>query len=124
LRIFKTRWFNRFARQESIEGTALIEAVKRASLGLIDADLGGGLIKQRVARQGQGRSGGYRVLLAFKLGDMAVFLFGFAKNARENISSDELQTLRELTSAWGRADEKAMQKAIENGTLVEVGNDS
>jgi hypothetical protein len=124
LRIFKTRWFNRFARQESIEGTALIEAVKRASLGLIDADLGGGLIKQRVARQGQGRSGGYRVLLAFKLGDMAVFLFGFAKNARENISSDELQTLRELTNAWGRADEKAMQKAIENGTLVEVGNDS
>jgi hypothetical protein len=102
----------------------LMEAVKRASLGLIDADLGGGLIKQRVARQGQGRSGGYRVLLAFKLGDMAVFLFGFAKNARENILSDELQTLRELTSAWGRADEKAMQKAIENGTLVEVGNDS
>ncbi len=123
MRIYKTRWFNRFARQESIEGTVLMEAVKRASLGLIDADLCGGLIKQRVAREGQGRSGGYRVLIAFKLGDMAVFLFGFAKNTRENISADELQTLRELASAWSRADEKSLKKAIENGTLVEVGND-
>jgi hypothetical protein len=123
LRIFKTRWFNRFARQELIEAAALKDAIDRASLGLIDADLGSGLIKQRVARQGQGRSGGYRVLIAFKLGDIAVFLFGFAKNARENVSADELLTLRELASAWSKADERTLKQAIENGTLIEVGDD-
>jgi hypothetical protein len=123
LRIFKTRWFNRFARQELIEAAALKDAIDRASLGLIDAHLGSGLIKQRVARQGQGRSGGYRVLIAFKLGDIAVFLFGFAKNARENVSADELLTLRELASAWSKADERTLKQAIENGALIEVGDD-
>ena len=62
MEVFKTRWFARFARQERIADSSLREAIERAERGLIDADLGGGLIKQRVARPGRGRSGGYRVI--------------------------------------------------------------
>src|ERR1700683_1838925 len=60
--------------------------------GLIDADLGSGLLKQRVARAGEGRSGGYRTIIAYRAGDRAVFLYGFAKNERDNIGDDELAT--------------------------------
>jgi hypothetical protein len=68
--------------------------------------LGGGVIKQRVARAGQGRSGGYRVLIAYRAGHRAVFLYGFAKRERENIKPDELLTLHEIAAAWLAADTK------------------
>jgi len=74
VRIFKTKWFVRYARQERIGDYALREAIERAERGIVDADLGGGIIKQRVARTGQGRSVGYRVLIAYRYGDRAVFL--------------------------------------------------
>lgn len=75
MQAFKTRWFARFARRERIDDRSLIEAVERAERGLIDADLGGGLIKQRVARPGKGRSGGYRVIVAYRIRSRAVFLY-------------------------------------------------
>ena len=62
-RIFKTRWFERFARKEKIRNAVLLDAVARAEKGQLDADLGGGVIKQRVARPGQGKSGGYRTII-------------------------------------------------------------
>ena len=83
--VYKTKWLGRFARREQIKDRYLSEAVGRAERGLIDADLGSGIIKQRVARAGQGRSDGYRMLLAYRSGDRAVFLCGFAKSERENI---------------------------------------
>jgi hypothetical protein len=58
--------------------------------GLVDADLGGGVIKQRIARPGQGRSGGFRVLLAYRAEERTVFLYGFAKSERDNVDDDEL----------------------------------
>ena len=82
MRVFKTRWLARFARREQIRDTSLCEAIQRAGRGLIDADLGGGLIKQRVAREGQGRSGGYRMIVACQAEGRAVFLYAFAKNER------------------------------------------
>ena len=90
MRVFATRWFTRFARSERISDERLCEAIARAGRGLIDADLGRGLIKQRVARPGQGRSGGFRVLVAYRAGERAVFLYGFAKSERDNISSAQL----------------------------------
>jgi hypothetical protein len=90
LRIFKTKWFARYARRERIADRGLSEAIARAERGLVDAELGGGIIKQRVARTGQGRSGGFRLLIAYRAGDRAVFLYGFAKRDRENIDPDEL----------------------------------
>jgi hypothetical protein len=120
MKVFMTRWFARFARQEKIANSGLREAIERAERGLIDADLGGGLIKQRVARRGQGRSGGYRVIVAYRTKGRAVFLFGFAKNERENITSDELIFLRELAKNWLAADAAKIQDEIETGNIQEI----
>lgn len=90
MRVFATRWFTRFARSERISDDRLCEAIARARRGLIDADLGRGLIKQRLARPGKGRSGGFRVLIAYRAGERAVFLYGFAKSERDNISPAQL----------------------------------
>jgi hypothetical protein len=88
--------FARSQRKERIADASLIKAVEDAQGGLIDADLGGGLYKQRVARPGQGKSGGYRTLIAFRHGDRAIFLYGFAKSDRANIEDDELEAWRRL----------------------------
>jgi hypothetical protein len=120
MRIFRTRWFARFARQEAIADKSLCAAIERAGRGLIDADLGGGLIKQRVTRQGQGRSGEYRVIVAYRANDRAVFLCGFAKNDRENISPDELEFLRKLAVNWLSADAARIREETVAGNLHEV----
>jgi hypothetical protein len=120
MQVFETRWFARFARSEGIADRSLREAIERAERGLIDADLGGGLIKQRVARPGQGRSGGYRVIGAYRAKVRGVFLFGFAKNERENISTDELVFLRELAHNWLAADIATIQRETEAGNLQEI----
>jgi hypothetical protein len=117
LRIFKTRWF---ARGERITDGSLSQAVMRAGQGLVDADLGGGIIKQRVAGPGGGRSGGYRVLIAYRAKHRGVFLYGFAKRERENIDPDELVSLREIAAKWLTADTKRIAQAINEGVLQEV----
>jgi hypothetical protein len=123
MKVFKTRWFARFARQEKIADDGLREAIERAERGLVDADLGGGLIKQRVARQGQGRSGGYRALIAYRLGHRAIFIFGLAKNDRENFKEDELEAAREIGRIWLPATVEQIALGIRDGQLIEVRND-
>jgi hypothetical protein len=123
VRIFKTKWFRRYARRERIADDSLREAITRAERGLVDADLGGGIIKQRVARAGQGRSGGYRMLAAYRLGERAVFLYGFAKGERENIDPDELLTLREIGTEWLAADAEQVARALKEDALQEVTNE-
>ena len=120
MRIFKTRWFVRYARRQRIEDALLVDAIERAGRGLIDADLGSYVIKQRIARQGKGRSGGYRTLVAFRSGARAVFLYGFAKSERENIDVSDLATLKEIAAAWMAADETKIAKAIAEGLLQEL----
>ena len=120
MQIFKTKWFMRYARQERIRDSGLCNAIERAEHGLVDADLGGGIIKQRVARAGQGRSSGYRLLIAYRSGNRAVFLYGFAKNERDDISDDELKTLREIGAAWLEAESSQLEHAIREGVLREV----
>lgn len=114
---------SRFTRRERIGVAALREAVAQVARGLVDADLGGGgIIKQRVARAGQGRSGGFRLLLAFRAGERAVFLYGFAKGERDNIGPDELMTLREIGAGWLAADAARMARALQEEALQEVGD--
>jgi hypothetical protein len=123
MRIFKTKWLARFARREGIDDQRLREAIERAEQGLIDADLGGGLIKQRVARPGRGRSGGYRMIVGYRVKNRAVFLLGFAKNERENIEDNELLTLRSQAERWLVADAARLQKELELGNLQEINHD-
>src|SRR5215813_6238450 len=107
----------RYARRQRISDASLREAIERAGRGLIDADLGGGIIKQRVARAGQGRSGGHRMLVAYRAGRRAAFFYAFAKNERDNIDPGELLTLREVGAAWFVADAQRIAGAIEQGIL-------
>jgi len=118
--IYKTKTFARFARDEGIGDRSLREAVERADKGLVDADLGGNLIKQRVARQGQGRSGGFRVLIAYRTQAFSVFLYGFAKRDRDNLDAKELRIVRELAEAWLKAGPAAVEQALRDGKLIEV----
>src|SRR5262245_48931789 len=120
MRAFVVRAFGRFQRREKITDAMLCAALDRASQGLIDADLGGELIKQRVARTGQGKSGGYRVLIAFRRGERAVFLHGFAKSERANIRPDQLPKLKLIAQRWLGLDEKRIPRAINDGDLREV----
>ena len=120
MRVFKTRRFAQFARRERIADASLREAVQRAARGLIDADLGGGVIKQRVARPGQGRSGGFRVLIAYRAQSRSVFLFGFAKSDLDNVDDDQLETLRDIATDWLRADDAIVGRAVMEGKIVEV----
>ena len=121
MRVFRTRGFSRFARKEGISDDTLRDAIARAERGLVDADLGGGVIKQRVARPGEGRSGGFRTLIAFKAAERSVFLFGFAKSDQGNIDARELRLLRKAAAemlSWNEAQVAAM---LASGAWTEVG---
>lgn len=122
MRIFKTKLFAKFAQKGRIDDASLREAIERAGRGLIDAELGGGVIKQRVARPGQGRSGGYRTLIAYRSADFAVFLYGFAKKDRENIDDRELEVLQ-LTAGQWLADATKLANDAKAGILIEVKHD-
>ena len=120
MRVFKTRWIDRFARRERVADSSLRDAIARAERGLVDADLGGGLLKQRVAREGQGRSGGYRMMVAYRAQGRAVFLYAFAKNERDNVDPDELLSLRQIAEAWLAADDHQIALALTDGALQEI----
>jgi hypothetical protein len=120
MRVFTTKWFARFARRQRMSDPRLCEAVRRAERGLIDADLGGGVIKQRIARPGQGRSGGYRVLIAYRRGTISVFLYGFAKNERDNVDDDELKTAHDIAKGWIEAQQDRLTQSLADGIIQEV----
>jgi hypothetical protein len=96
VRIFKNKWFARLAAAEDIDDRALRRAIEDAEKGLVDADLGGGVIKQRIARQGQGAAGGYRSVILYRKGLKAFFVFGFAKGRMDNIGKGELRGFKKL----------------------------
>lgn len=96
MKIYLTHEFDRFAGKSAISDEALRDAVSRAENGLVDADLGGPIIKQRVARAGQGRSRGHRVVLVYKRGALAVFVYGFPKSAKANLSKTEQEAFGEF----------------------------
>ena len=120
MRVLKTKEFMRFARKERVNDESLCDASRRAQAGLIDADLGAGLIKQRVARPGQGRSGGYRTLMAFRSTYRTVFVYGFAKSERENIGVDELDFWRRVSTSFLKMNEATLVALIERNELNEV----
>lgn len=120
MKIYKGAWFAKFASKERISDAALCDAIDRADHGLIDADLGSGLIKQRVARDGEGKSGGFRTLIYFRKGERAIFAFGFAKSERANIDVEELASLKKAARQMLGFAESDIEALVKIGRLTEV----
>jgi hypothetical protein len=106
--------------KREIGDAVLVEAIARAEKGQVDADLGGGVIKQRIARPGQGKSGGYRTIILFRRGDRAVFMYGFAKSDRANIDRDEEKQFKDATRHIFRLTAKQIAELVKEGDFVEV----
>ena len=120
MRVFKNKAFSRFADGSMISDEDLCEAVQRASRGLIDADLGGGVIKQRIARRGEGKSGGFRSMILLKPGNRAIFVHGFAKKDLGNINPKERKALKKLAKIMLGYSDAQIATVVASGTLVEV----
>jgi hypothetical protein len=118
--IYKTRWFDRWARKEGLATISLCTAVHEMAGGLFDADLGSGLFKKRIARSGQGKSGGYRTLVATNRSNRWVFVYGFPKNQRANIDRGEAEALKKLATHLLSLTAQAVIRATETGELIEV----
>ncbi len=116
-------WFRRFARREKIDDATLVDAISRASQGLIDADLGGGVIKQRIARRGQGKSGGYRTIIVFRQGEKAFFVYGFAKSSRDNLDEREQAVYRKAAKELLALSDAQIEQLLERQALAEVKTD-
>jgi hypothetical protein len=121
--IYKTRWFDRWARKEGLATPSLCAAVREMASGLFDADLGSGLFKKRIGRPGQGKSGGYRTLVATNRGNRWLFVYGFPKNERSNIDKDEAEALKKLAAHLLSLTAQAVTEAVQAGELIEVNCD-
>jgi len=120
VRVFKTRWFSKFARKEDISDSKLAAAIREIETGLIDADYGGGLIKKRIAREGGGKSGGYRTLIAYRTETVSLFLYGFAKSDAENFEDNDVKEFKIFSLEFLAYSEAQIAVAIDKGAIEEV----
>jgi len=120
VRVFKNKPFARFARKARLLDDQLWRSIEDIGRGLVDADLGGGVIKQRIARVGGGKSGGFRTIILLKAGERAFFVRGFAKNELDNIRDDELAALKSLAAQMLAYDDAALALALSEGILMEI----
>ena len=118
--IYKTRHFNSWSRKADLPDQALYRAVVEIRQGLVDADLGGCIIKKRIALPGHGKRGSTRTLLATNRNDRWVFVFGFEKNERTNISDNELEALKHLADDLLALTETQITEAVNKGSILEV----
>ena len=123
LKVYKNSWFVRFARKQNISSSALLDAVHRAEQGQIDADLGGGVIKQRISRLGESKSKGYRSILLFCKNVRAFFVYGFAKNVLANIREDEEEQFKKMAKYVLALTDIQLSELIDNGQFEEVVKD-
>ena len=122
-RIFKTRYFARWMRKTELSDEALYSAVIEMTHGLIDADLGGGILKKRVGLSGRGKRGGARTLVATNKGNRWIFVYGFEKNDRANISDGELEALKDIAAQLLARTGKQLDEALNDGSLTEICDD-
>ena len=121
VRIFKSSWFSRYAAKEGITDAGLRDMVSDVlEPGLADADLGSGVYKVRAARPGEGKSGGYRVIVFFKSGERAFFVYGFEKSGMDNISRKELYFFKESARINLNLVDKQLEKRLKDGQWIEI----
>lgn len=123
MHIFKTRYFQRWMRKTALGDSDLRKAVLEMTAGLIDADLGGGVVKKRIGLAGRGKRGGVRTLVATNKGNRWFFVFGFEKNERDNISDAELQALQDYAADLLERTAAQLDAAAADGTLLEITDD-
>jgi hypothetical protein len=121
--VFATKEFARFARKSRLSTDRLLQAAAEVMYGRFDADLGGGVFKQRVAREGGGKSGGFRTIVVFRTGSHSFFVHGFAKNDKANVSAKELKALKQLAHVLLGFSDEELRTAQGAGELVEVVRD-
>lgn len=122
--VYKTREFARWARKQGLKDAALCDAVHETTSVLFEAELGGNLLKKRIRRRGQGKSAGFRTLIATNRTDLWFFLYGFAKNERSNITKDEESALKKLAAVLLAMPPPALDKALEADELMELNCDA
>ena len=120
MQVFKNTWFTRFADKEGITDSELKEAVKQLEAGHADADLGGGVYKVRVARPGEGKSGGYRVIVFFRSEERTFFEYGFAKSDRDNIDEGDLRVYKKRAKKVFSFTDEEIRDRLKNRSLIEV----
>jgi len=120
VRIFKNKWFARYAGKESISDSDLKEAVNQLEAKQIKANLGGDVYKVRVARSGKGKSGGYRVIVLFRSKERTFYVYGFEKSEMGNISDKALLAYKELAKKYFSLTEAQIEQNIEHGELIEL----
>lgn len=123
MKVFKNAWFSRFARKENIRASALLDAIERAENGQIDADLGGGVIKQRIARLGESKSKGYRSIILFRKDEKAFFVYGFSKSELGNIRVDEEDQFKKMARHVLALTDAQLSTLVVNGQFEEVAQD-
>ena len=123
MKVYKNAWFGRFARKQKISVDALFDAVHRAEQGQIDADLGGGVIKQRISRPRESKSKGYRSIILFCKNEKSFFVYGFAKNVLANIREDEEEQFKKMAKHVLALTDLQLSELIENGQFEEVVKD-
>lgn len=122
-RVFKTRHFSRWMRKTELTDRALCGAVEEMARGLIDADLGGSILKKRIGLAGRGKSGGVRTLVATNKGSRWFFIYGFEKNDRANIAEDELEALQDIAEQLLARSGMHLDATVQDGTLEEICHD-
>lgn len=121
--ILKTHTFSRWLRKTLLTDAALLKAIDEMERGLVDADLGGNVYKKRVALPGRGKSGSARTLIATQWENRWIFLFGFEKNDRENITPAELAYLQNIAQDLLQCPEESILSGIERRELEEIRHD-
>jgi hypothetical protein len=119
-RVFKTRHFARWMRKSALTDEALCAAIDEMRQGLIDADLGGGIVKKRVALTGRGKRGGARTLVATRKADQWFYVFGFEKNERATVSAAELEALQILAEELLSRTDKDLDALMQTDKLIEM----
>ena len=120
MRIYKTKIFHKWIKANKITGGILKDTTKEIVAGLIDVHLGGGVYKKRIQTTNKGKSGGARVILAYKEGDRVVFLYGFNKNERDNITNKEKEAFKKLANFYLNLTDLVINKALLIQELMEV----
>jgi hypothetical protein len=119
-RVFKTRQFVKWMRKTDLTDDALCLAVSEMVGGLVDADLGGDVLKKRVALPGRGKRGGARTLVATRRASRWFFVFGFEKNEKANVTSTELEALQWLAKQLLDLSRTQLEVAVQDGSLQEI----